>query len=127
MAPAASAKTRTGRADANENLTSPPISGATLGSDPERRRRASGAEAERQRSASSPGTSSPFTGPMRKTQPFWRDLSTWTYAQPWPAQDLTRILVNVARYNHLTRFSTGPRPQQMDIFPEQLADIIAEQ
>ncbi len=37
------------------------------------------------------------------------------------------MLVNAFMYGPLARRSTGLRPLQTDIFPEQLADIIAEQ
>ena len=105
--------------------------GATLGSDPERRGRASGAEAEHESSASAPATFNLSTGPKRKTQApdsartARRNGSNWTYAQPCaahnphagqpiPAWPLGAALSQTAS-------------QQMDIFPEQLADIIPEQ
>jgi len=51
----------------------------------------------------------------------------WTYAQPCAAQHPTRMLGNACMYDLLARPSTELRPQQTDIFPEQLADIFAEQ
>jgi len=68
---------------------------------------------------------------MRKTQLFdpayaaRRDTFTWTYPHPYAPQH--GMPGNARLHALLARRSNPPRPAQMDIFPEQLTDIIAEQ
>ena len=52
-------------------------------------------------------------------------MSIWP--QTYAAQHQTHLLAIAGMYEPCARRTTEPRPYQMDIFPEQLADIIAEQ